>query len=110
MELPGHGLVFLHVRVHVDPLGAESKGLLDVHGGVDAVFARLVAAGRHNAPLVGEGADDQGLSPQGGIVPDLHGGKEGVHIHMKNDLMHIRRLLSFAVFSLYHSPGTLSTA
>ena len=103
MELPRHRLVFLHMRVHVDPLGAAAEGLLDIHGGADAVFARLVAAGRHNAPLVGEGADDQGLSPQRGIVPDLHRGKEGVHIHMKNDLMHVRRPLSLPVSPLYHS-------
>ena len=52
------------------------------HGGVNAKAAGLIAAGRHDAPAGRIAADDDGLPPEFGVVPLLHGGKKGVHVHM----------------------------
>ena len=92
VELTGHLSVFFHIRVHVNAVGAKPIRLFDVHGRVYAVFARLVAARGDDAPLARQGADDQGLAPQGGVVPDLHRGKESVHIHVNDDLIHLPAL------------------
>ena len=93
-KTPGYGAVLVEVRVHIDACRAQAEGFPDVHGGTDAVFAGLVAAGGHHAPLVGEGPDDQRLSAQGRVVPRLHGGVERVHIHMDDDPVRVPRLPS----------------
>ena len=89
MELPGDILVLFIVSVHVHPVRTQPVGLLDVHGGVDPVFSRLITAGGHHATLRGQRADDERLSFQGRVVPDLYGGKKSVHIHMYDDLFQV---------------------
>jgi hypothetical protein len=51
---------------------------------MDAVFARLVAGGGDDAPLVGLPADDDWLATQLGPIEKLHRHEESVHVHMKN--------------------------
>ena len=41
-----------------------------------------ITAGDHSAPAGRIAADDDGLTSQLGMVPLLHGGEEGIHIHM----------------------------
>ena len=81
-------LVFLEVRMDVDPLRAEAVGFLDVHAGTHPEAAGLVAAGGHNPSLVGKGPYDDGLPLQRRIVADLHGRVEGVHVHVYDDASH----------------------
>jgi hypothetical protein len=49
---------------------------------MDTKASRLIAAGRHDAPAGGIAADDDGLTSQLGMVPLLHGGEKGIHVHM----------------------------
>lgn len=80
--------VFLKDRVQIDPVGTAAIGFLDVHCRSDSILPSLIAAGGHDAPLIGQSANHQGLASQGRIVPHLNGGIEGVHIHMDNYLFH----------------------
>ena len=88
----GNGLVFLKVGVHIHPPGAEAIGVLDVHTGAHTEGPGLIAAGGNHAPLAGQRTDDQRLAFQFGIVPDLHGSVECIHIHMNNNLLHFLSL------------------
>jgi hypothetical protein len=49
---------------------------------VNAKTAGLIATGRHDAPAARIAADDDGLTAELGMVPLLHGGEKGIHVHM----------------------------
>ncbi len=66
----------------------ELVGLGRGHGGVDAVDPGFIGAGGDDTPAARRASDDNGFSPEGGIIPLLHRGVEGVHVHM-NDLPHM---------------------
>ena len=68
------------VGFHDDGLGAELQGLEHRHRGADAVDSGEVAAGRDDAP--GAAADDDGLIPQGGVIPLFNAGIKGVAVHV----------------------------
>ena len=89
MERGGDRAVLVEIRMPVDAVRAERVGVLDVHARTHAVFARLVAAGRNDPPLVRQGADDERLSHQGGIITGLDRRIKGVHIHMYDDPVHV---------------------
>ena len=51
---------------------------------MDAVLPGFVGAGGHDAPLMGEGPDDDGLSADRGIVPHFDGCIESVHVQVQD--------------------------
>jgi hypothetical protein len=66
----------------------QPPGPADRHGGPDAVLAGRVVGGGHHAPAVpvlGIGADDQGLATQLRVVALLDGGVVGVHVDVRDD-------------------------
>ena len=97
MQLVGNRPVFFIVPVHIDPMGTEPVGFLNIHRRMHAVFPGLIAAGGDDAPLLGKGPDDQRFTPERGIIPDFDGSEKSIHIHVNNDLIRFRRLPS--VFS-----------
>ena len=50
---------------------------------MDAELARLIAAGRDDAALVRTGADDQRFPAPFGMVQELDGREEGVHVDVE---------------------------
>ena len=51
---------------------------------MDAKSPRLIGAGGDDAALVGAGADDNGLAAPLGMVQELDGREERVHIDMED--------------------------
>ena len=54
--------VFIEVGMHVDAVGTASVCFLDIHGRMDTVFSRFIAAGRDHAALCWQRAYDERLS------------------------------------------------
>jgi hypothetical protein len=54
---------------------------------MDSEGAGFIGSGRNHSPLFGVPTHDNGLSPQGGIVPLLDGGIKGIHVDVQ-DLAH----------------------
>ncbi len=69
-----------------DGVRAAMVGGAQRHAGMDAVLARLVRGGGDDAPprRVAAAADDHGLAPQLGVAQQLDGGKEGIHVDVKD--------------------------
>ena len=71
VKLFRYGLVFLEIRVDVNPLRTEAVCLLDIHTGTHPEAPRFVAAGGYHSSLIGKRPNDDGLPFQRGIVADL---------------------------------------
>jgi len=67
-------------------MGTTPQRLCRRHGAVDSELAGLVRGGADHAPRLGVACDDDGFASQLGSIALLHGGIEGVHVHV-NDLM-----------------------
>ena len=77
-------LVEFHVGTDEDRVRATLVGGPRRHRGVDAEAPRLVRAGGDDTALVRTGTDDNGLAAPFGMVQQLDGRVERVHVHMEN--------------------------
>jgi hypothetical protein len=80
--------VALHAHRQEHAPGAAALGLGDGHRRPHSEAPGFVGAGGHHPARAGTGADDDRLPFQGRVVDLLHGGVEGVQVHMKDHSFH----------------------
>ena len=78
--------VEVEVALDEDGVGAEEARRAERHGGVDAVFAGLVAGGGDDTALVALAANDDGLAFEGRVEELFDGDEEGVHVEVEDGL------------------------
>ena len=83
-RLCGDFLVEFHMGTDEDRVGTLLVGRPRGHGGMDAELARFVGAGGDDAAFVGTGSDDNGPTAPLGMVQELDGREERVHIDMED--------------------------
>ena len=84
MEFCRHRFIFLEIRVKKNSVRAKPKSFLAVHRGMYAVLSRFIITGAHHSSLRRFGSDNQSFPGKSGVVPYLHGGIEGIHIHVED--------------------------
>ena len=89
-NLDGDLLISIEPRMQKDTVRTQSLRPRRRHGGMHAVFARFITAGRHHAPTIGITAHDHGFSAVFRKIALLHRRKKRIHVDM-DDLAHGQR-------------------
>ena len=84
--------IFFVVAIEEDGMRTEAARGAEGHGGVNAVFARLVTGSGDDTALVGAAAYYNRFAAKVGSVEEFDGDKECVHIHVENGTVEERIL------------------